>query len=88
MKKEGVTAGVPDILIMSRGTAYFLEMKKAKVKGQRSGSVSPEQRVMMGRLVAAGAVCAVAHGLVEAIAQLEAWGLLMTTTTTSQEMAA
>lgn len=52
---------------MWRRQAYFLEMKKSK-----GGRVSTEQRVMMARLRGAGAICAVAKGLEEAIAQLEA----------------
>ncbi|MBN9004889.1 MAG: VRR-NUC domain-containing protein [Rhizobiales bacterium] len=71
MKEEGVTAGVPDIFVIHRRQAYFLEMKKPK--GCR---VSKEQRIMMARLVGAGAICAVAAGLDAAIRQLEQWGLL------------
>jgi hypothetical protein len=72
MKEEGVTPGVPDIFIIHRRQAYFLEMKKP-----RGGRVSKEQKAMMARLVAAGAICAVAQGLDQAIKQLEAWGLLV-----------
>lgn len=71
MREEGVTPGVPDIFVIHRQQAYFLEMKKAK-----GGRVSKDQRVMMVRLVGAGAICAVANGLAQAIQQLEAWGLL------------
>ncbi|WP_245264841.1 VRR-NUC domain-containing protein [Rhodopseudomonas palustris] len=71
IKAEGGAAGVPDIFVMWRKQVYFLEMKKAK-----GGRVSAEQRVMMARLRGAGAICEVAKGLHEAIAQLEAWGLL------------
>lgn len=71
MKAEGVKAGVPDIFVLYRRQVYFLEMKKAK-----GGRVSKEQKVMMARLVAAGAICAVAAGLEQAIKQLEVWGLL------------
>jgi hypothetical protein len=42
MKDEGVTPGVPDIFILYRRQAYFLEMKKPK--GCRA---SKEQRIMM-----------------------------------------
>jgi VRR-NUC domain len=71
MKEEGVTAGVPDIFIIRAKQSYFLEMKKPK-----GGKVSKEQGAMMVRLVNAGAICAVANGLTQAIAQLEAWQLL------------
>ena len=84
MKDEGVTAGVPDIFALYRRQAYFLEMKKAK-----GGRVSKEQKLMMARLVGAGAICAVANELEQAIKQLEAWGLLkVSVATTEQEMAA
>jgi hypothetical protein len=72
MKAEGVTAGVPDIFILHGCQVYFLEMKKPK-----GGKVSKEQKIMMARLEAAGAVCAVAKGLDAAIRQLEAWHLLV-----------
>lgn len=84
MKDEGVTPGVPDIFAIHRQQTYFLEMKKAK-----GGRVSKEQKDMMARLTAAGAICAVASGLAEAIQQLEAWGLLVVAAATAeQEMAA
>ena len=70
IKAEGGTAGVPDICIIYQRQAYFLEMKVLK------GRVSPAQRVMMDRLRGAGAICEVANGLEQAIAQLEKWGLL------------
>ena len=72
IKEEGGAAGVPDIFVIYQRQAYFLEMKKAK-----GGRVSTEQRVMMARLRGAGAICEVAKGLDEAVAQLETWGLLM-----------
>ncbi|ACF00831.1 nuclease [Rhodopseudomonas sp. AAP120] len=70
IRDEGGSAGVPDICIIWRGVTYFLEMKALK------GRVRPAQHVMMARLRGAGAICAVAKGLHEAIAQLEKWGLL------------
>lgn len=83
MKDEGVTPGVPDIFAIHRKQTYFLEMKKAK-----GGRVSKEQKLMMARLVGAGAICAVASGLEQAIAQLEAWGLLKALVATTEQMAA
>jgi hypothetical protein len=85
MKEEGVTAGMPDIFAIHLGQAYFLEMKKPK-----GGRVSKEQKVMMARLVGAGAICAVANGRVQAIKQLEAWRLLEVAVATAEheEMAA
>jgi hypothetical protein len=84
IREEGGTAGVPDIFAIHRGQVFFLEMKKAK-----GGRVSKDQRVMMARLVGAGAICAVAKGLEQAISQLEAWRLLeVAVATAEQEMAA
>ena len=85
MKEEGVTPGVPDIFVINARQAYFLEMKKPK-----GGRVSKDQKIMMARLVGAGAICAVAAGLEQAIQQLEAWGLLTVAvaTTEQEEMAA
>jgi hypothetical protein len=40
---------------------------------------------MMARLVGAGAICAVANGLEQAIKQLEAWRLLEVAVATQQE---
>lgn len=74
MKKEGVKRGIPDVEIIHASRVYFIEMKKA-----RGGRLSTEQRVMIARLSAAGAICAVCNGLQEAVAQLEAWGLLTET---------
>lgn len=71
MKAEGVTAGVPDVFLLYRGQVFFLEIKKDK-----GGQVSKEQRAMIARLAAAGATCAVANGLAQAIEYLESWQLL------------
>jgi hypothetical protein len=83
LKKEGGEAGVPDIFAIHRRQVYFLE----KAKG---GKVSKDQRTMMTRLTAVGAICAVAKGPEQAIQQLEAWGLLTVAaaTTEQEEMAA
>lgn len=83
IKEEGGAAGVPDIFALHRRQVYFLEMKKA-----RGGRVSKEQNDMMARLVGAGAICAVAKGLAEAIQQLEGWGLLRVAVADTDEMAA
>ncbi|MET4347046.1 hypothetical protein ABIC08_007737 [Bradyrhizobium sp. RT9b] len=46
------------------------------MKKPKDGWVSKDQRVMMARLVNAGAICVVANGLTQATAQLDAWQLL------------
>jgi hypothetical protein len=80
MKEEGVTAGVPDIFVLHARQVYFLEMKKP-----RGGRVSKDQKIMMARLVGAGAICAVAAGLEQAIQQLEAWRLLEVAVATAEQ---
>ncbi len=57
-------------------------MKKAK-----GGRTSKEQRDMIARLTAAGAICAVANGLEQAQWYLEKWWLL-TISHAKKEMAA
>ncbi len=70
MKGLGVVAGVPDVICIARGRIYALELKS------EAGKASPEQRGAIAAMEAAGAVCAVAHGLDSALARLEGWGLL------------
>jgi hypothetical protein len=69
-KGMGVLAGIPDIIALKAGRMYALELKR------QGGKVSPEQRDTMDMLTAAGATCAVAYGIDEAILQLESWQLL------------
>ena len=65
----GTARGTPDLLIAD-GKAYFLELKSA------DGRTSDAQRQCHEALRAAGAEVAVAHGIDEALAWLEAWNLL------------
>lgn len=69
-RAEGVVAGVPDLVIVHEGRALFLELKA------RKGRVSTRQAEMHARLAEAGAAVAVCHGLDQALAQLERWGVL------------
>jgi hypothetical protein len=66
----GTARGTPDLLIVADGKAHFLELKSAR------GRLNEVQRVVHERLREAGAVVAVAHGIDQALAQLEAWNLL------------
>jgi VRR-NUC domain len=66
----GVVAGVPDLLILHRGQLYGLELKSER------GRLSPAQVQTHEQLRCAGAEVAVAHGIDQALAQLEAWNLL------------
>ena len=66
----GVKAGVPDIIALKAGVLYALELKTT------TGRPSAEQTAMMIAMSAAGAECAIAHGLDAALGTLDAWGLL------------
>jgi hypothetical protein len=70
LKGMGVKAGVPDIIAIKNGQCYALELKAS------GGRLTPVQRDAHAALVAAGATVAVAYGIDDALARLEAWGLL------------
>jgi hypothetical protein len=70
LKGMGVKAGVPDIIIIKSGHCFLLELKAP------DGRPTPAQRDVHAALAAAGATVAVAYGLDDALARLEAWGLV------------
>lgn len=70
LKAMGAVAGVPDIIIVYRGTCHGLELKAWK------GKVSNQQRSAMNALEIAGARVAVAYTIDEALITLESWGIL------------
>jgi hypothetical protein len=70
LKGMGVRAGVPDIIAVKGGRCYALELKAS------GGRLTPVQRDAHAALVAAGATVEAAYGLDDALARLEAWGLL------------
>lgn len=70
MKATGTKPGVPDLVIVREGRFYGLELKAEK------GRVSEAQGEMIAALEAAGARCAVAFGLDDALTALERWGLI------------
>lgn len=70
LKAMGVTAGVPDLILIADGRTYGLELKAD------SGRISPDQRAMLARFDAAGAFTAVAYGIDGALSILTAWGLI------------
>ena len=65
----GVRAGVPDLAVIHRGRALFLEVKAP------GGRLSPAQRETHAALVAAGAKLAVVRDIEDAIAALAGWGV-------------
>jgi hypothetical protein len=70
LKGLGVTAGVPDIIAIRDGRAFFLELKAP------GGRLSPAQIAAHSLLASAGAQVATADNLDAALRQLEAWQLL------------
>ena len=70
LKGLGVKPGIPDIVAIKDGKCFFLELKAP------DGRLTPVQREAHAALVAAGATVEVAYGLDDALARLEAWGLL------------
>jgi hypothetical protein len=70
LKGMGVRAGVPDIIAIKDARCYALELKAP------DGRLTPVQRDAHAALLAAGVEVAVAYGLNDALARLEAWGML------------
>jgi len=70
LKSMGVVAGVPDIIAIHDGRPYALELKAD------GGRLTESQERALIALRAAGAMATHAHGLDQALAVLEAWGLL------------
>jgi hypothetical protein len=66
----GVRSGLPDILAISNGGIFGLELKVG------NGRLSLAQRETHALLTAAGATVGTAMGLDEALEQLERWQLL------------
>ena len=70
LKGMGTKAGVPDLLILSHGRLYGLELKAGY------GKPSPTQVETHGAMRDAGAVIGVAATLDQALALLSTWGVL------------
>ena len=79
LKSQGMTAGVPDWLIIGGGydfdstplgRIYAVELKS------RKGSLAPAQRAFHARLAAAGVPVAVCRSLEEIEAALKGWGVI------------
>jgi hypothetical protein len=71
MKSLGTIAGVPDIICIREGHTFALELKAD------GGKPSAKQIETMAEMEKAGATVTLATGLNAAIAQLEAWGILI-----------
>lgn len=70
LKAMGMTAGVPDLLILKDGSLYAIELKAP------GGRLTPSQRLVMTHMENCGAQTAVAHSVDEALVTLEYWGIL------------
>lgn len=64
---RGCIAGVPDMVILYKGQAYFLELKAD------DGSLSPAQQVVGIAILMAGARYGVARSPAEVIQHLDQW---------------
>jgi hypothetical protein len=71
LKSLGVVAGAPDILVIHNGRTFGLELKP-----EHGGRLSDAQLSCHERMREAGAVVSTAHGIDEALAQLERWRLI------------
>jgi hypothetical protein len=67
---QGVTPGVPDLILLHDGKCFGLELKS------NTGRTTPIQRECHARMRAAGCYVATSYGVDESIKQLERWGLL------------
>ncbi|HSM79197.1 MAG TPA: VRR-NUC domain-containing protein, partial [Bryobacteraceae bacterium] len=67
MKRMGTRAGMPDVCVLYRGRAYFLELKAAK------GRVSSNQAGTIDRLAQTGCPAEVVRTIEEAQAALLEW---------------
>ena len=71
MKREGVLAGMPDLVIcLPKGVTVWVEMKAAK------GRISPHQTEIHSRLRILGHLLIVAHSADDALKQLKGAGVL------------
>lgn len=70
LKAMGMTAGVPDLLILKDGSLYAIEFKAP------GGRLTPSQRLVLDRLRDCGAMAVVAFSVEEALVTLEYWGIL------------
>ena len=69
-KKMGLLPGTSDIVIIHKGLAYCLEVKKLGAKQ------SKDQILFMRNVIAAGGKYEIVHSLYEAEKQVKEWGIL------------
>ena len=69
LKKMGMTPGIPDLVIVWQGRAFFIEVKTP------TGSLTGSQPKVHARLRACGCPVAVCKSVKELLEQLEEWGI-------------
>ncbi len=70
LRAMGMIAGVPDLVIISDGELFALELKAP------GNGLTPSQRLVMERMEYCGAQVAVANSLDQALVTLEYWGVI------------
>lgn len=68
-RKAGLRKGVPDMVVIHGGKAFFLELKA------RDGRVSTDQKDMINLLKIAGAKATVVRTVEQALDALREWGV-------------
>jgi len=81
MKALGVRPGVSDLVFLSRGQFYALELKRLK-----GGRATAEQMQFLADIERAGGIVAIAAGLDEALSILERWNLIQGSTQFAMEL--
>lgn len=77
LKAMGVKAGVPDLLIVHNGRAFFIELKAER------GKLSPSQLEIHFQITRCNAPVAVCKSIDEVLPQLAAWGIPVKASLTS-----
>jgi hypothetical protein len=70
LKKMGVKAGIPDIVILGDSRAFLIELKR-----EVGGRLSDAQKLLHPEIIAAGCPVATCRSLEEVKAALETWGV-------------
>ena len=68
-RRVGQKPGVPDVMVVNKGQAYFLELKSLR------GSLTDAQKDTMKKLSAAGSSVAVCRSVDEVAAYLNLWSV-------------
>ena len=70
LKKMGLTAGIPDLLILHNKTVYFLELKS------ENGKLSTVQKIIHAALSARGYQVSTVYNFEQAYGKLKEWGMV------------